>query len=88
MVCCLSWLLLMSVIAVILYRSDKKKAQTGKWRIKETILLGAGFFGGSAGALLAMKLFRHKTRHWYFWAINILGLLWQVALVIILYFRG
>ena len=80
----LIFLAVMSLLTLILYKADKVKAQKHKWRIKEATLLGCGFFGGAIGALLGMKLFRHKTKHWYFWAVNILGLLWQVALGIYL----
>lgn len=75
---------IMSVIAFIFYGNDKKKAEKKVWRTKEAVLLGLGFFGGSVGALLGMKTFRHKTKHYYFWAINFLGLIWQVALVVYL----
>lgn len=77
----LAFLAIMSVTAIILYRADKTKAQNGKWRIKEATLLGVSFFGGAIGALLAMKLFRHKTKHWYFWAVNIAGLLVQLGVL-------
>ena len=77
-------LLIISFIACLLYGSDKRKAKKERWRTKETVLLGFGFFGGAMGALLGMKVFHHKTKHWYFWAINVLGLLWQVALPIAL----
>mgnify|MGYP003294514350 FL=1 len=76
-----------SLIAFVLYFADKKKAQKNKWRIKEATLLGFGFFGGAVGALLAMKIFRHKTKHWYFWAVNILGLIWQIALTVFLFIK-
>ena len=75
---------IMSVIAFILYAVDKAKAKKGVWRIPEAVLLGWGFFFGAAGALLAMKNLRHKTKHWYFWAVNILGILWQVALLVVM----
>ncbi len=65
----------MSIIALFLYGSDKRKAKKQKWRTKEAVLLSVGFFGGSIGALLGMMLFHHKTKHWYFWIINILGLI-------------
>ena len=74
----LLFLAAMSVLALILYGADKKKAQKGKWRIKEATLLGVGFFGGAIGALLGMEIFRHKTKHWYFWVINFAGLLVQL----------
>ena len=62
----LAFLFVMSVIAIILYSSDKKKAKRGAWRTPEAVLLGFGFFGGAIGALFAMNTFRHKTKHWYF----------------------
>lgn len=73
-----------SVIAFIFYGVDKHKAKKGAWRIQEALLLGLGFCGGSVGALLGMKLFRHKTKHWYFWVINVAGFLWQFALFLYL----
>lgn len=71
-----------SLVAFILYGADKYKAKKGRWRIKESVLLLFGFLGGAVGALVGMTLFRHKTKHWYFWAVNILGLAWQLALPI------
>ncbi len=76
----LIFLAVMSVIALILYKADKVKAQKDKWRISEKTLLSFGFFGGAVGALLGMKWFRHKTKHWYFWAVNFIGLIWQILL--------
>uniref|UniRef100_I5ATK4 Putative membrane protein n=1 Tax=Eubacterium cellulosolvens (strain ATCC 43171 / JCM 9499 / 6) TaxID=633697 RepID=I5ATK4_EUBC6 len=77
----ISYLGVLSLLALILYGVDKAKAKANAWRISEKTLLGAGFFGGSVGALLGMKLFRHKTKHWYFWAVNLLGLIWQVGVL-------
>ena len=73
---------LMSFIAFVLYGVDKFKAKRNLWRIKESVLLLFGFLGGAVGALVGMNLFHHKTKHWYFWAVNILGLIWQLALPI------
>lgn len=73
----------MSVITLILYRLDKVKAKKNKRRIRETVLLFFGLFGGAAGALLGMYLFHHKIRRWYFWVINFLGLVIQTAIPII-----
>ena len=81
------FLIVMSLAAVILYKADKVKAKKGKWRIKESTLLGFGFLGGAIGALGGMKLFRHKTKHWYFWIVNIIGLIWQTGLLFYLIFR-
>jgi uncharacterized membrane protein YsdA (DUF1294 family) len=78
------FILFMSFTTFILYKVDKVKAEKKKWRIRESTLLGLGFFGGAAGALAGMEVFRHKTKHWYFWAINISGILWQAVLLIYL----
>lgn len=72
----------MSVIAWILYAADKRKAKKGKWRIPEATLLGMGFCGGAIGALLAMNTLRHKTKHWYFWAVNVVGLLLHILIAV------
>jgi uncharacterized membrane protein YsdA (DUF1294 family) len=80
-----AFLAVMSLLAIILYAGDKKKAKKGAWRTPESVLLGFGFFGGAIGALIAMNSFRHKTKHWYFWVVNVLGLIWQIALPIVIF---
>lgn len=72
---------IISTITFFLYGIDKLKAKLGAWRIPERVLLGFAFFGGGIGALLGINLFRHKTRHWYFWAVAILGVALQVAIL-------
>lgn len=53
----------MNLIAFALYGIDKRRAKQGAWRISEYILLLVALLGGSLGALLGMRYFRHKTRH-------------------------
>ncbi len=77
----------MSFVAFVTYFSDKTRAKKGKWRIRESVLLGLGFIGGAAGALIAMNLFRHKTKHWYFWVVNIFSLLLHIAALIVIYIQ-
>ncbi len=81
----LAFIALMSVISFFLYGADKSKAKRGAWRIKESVLLGFGFFGGAIGAIAGMEIFRHKTKHWYFWAVNVLGLIAQGAVFVIFF---
>ena len=78
----------MSFLAFCLYGSDKRKAKKGKFRTPESVLLGFSFFGGAIGGSLGMYVFRHKTKHWYFRVVNILGLLWQIALAVFLFYKG
>lgn len=75
-----------SLIAFVMYGIDKAKAMRHAWRIKEAVLLGLGFCCGAPGALLGMIVFHHKTKHFYFWIVNLLGLVWQCALVLYLLF--
>ena len=56
------YLLAVNAAAFILFAADKRKAVHKKWRIREFTLLGLAFAGGSAGGLLAMHVFRHKTQ--------------------------
>ncbi len=72
----------MSLASLVAYGADKSKAKRGAWRIPEKVLLSLSFFGGAAGALAGMLLFRHKTRHWYFWFVGAAGILWQAALAL------
>ena len=81
---CLLFYAVMSAIAFVAYAADKRKAKKKAWRTPESVLLGLGFFGGAVGALLGMYLFRHKTRHFCFWLVNIIGLAAQTALLYLL----
>ncbi len=73
-----------SLITFIVYGTDKKRAIQRKRRVPEKLLLGLSFFMGAVGGLVAMQLFRHKTRHWYFYFVNFVGIIWQVGLLIYL----
>ena len=70
-----------SFLTFLLYAADKEKAKKNAWRIPEKTLLLLSFFGGAVGGYLAMNMVRHKTRKWYFHFVNIVGLIWQIALL-------
>ena len=84
--CYIAYLAILSLITFIAYGADKSKAKKQAWRTPEKVLLGMSFFGGAYGGYLAMMLFRHKTKHWYFQVINILGLVIHTALLVVLIF--
>ena len=74
---------LMSLLAFAAMGVDKRRARRGAWRTPELRLFLYAALGGAAGGLLGMKLFHHKTKHWYFvvgfWALFLLqaaGLVW------------
>ncbi len=55
-------LFLVNCWTVARFWQDKMRAQAGERRIPEADLLGLALIGGWPGALLARKIFRHKTR--------------------------
>ena len=72
---------IISLLTFLMYVADKQKAKKHKWRIPEKILLGMCIVGGFLGGLLGMQVFHHKTKHWYFYAINILALILWVFII-------
>ena len=83
----LVWLAAINLVTFAVYGIDKAKAKRGAWRVPEKTLFLLPLLGGSLGALLGMKVFHHKTKHWYFvWGIPLI-LLAQIALAVWLYLR-
>lgn len=62
----LMYLLVINGVAFLLYGLDKWLAIEHKSRIRIVTLLLVALLGGSIGALIAMYVFRHKTRKIYF----------------------
>ena len=59
----LYYLIVINIVTFLVYGIDKWKAKQGSWRISEATLLILAAIGGSIGALLGMKVWRHKTMH-------------------------
>ena len=57
------YLIVANVVTFFVYGVDKWKAKRSKWRIREAALLLLAALGGSIGAWLGMKVWRHKTMH-------------------------
>ena len=55
-----------NVTVFALYGVDKRRAIRGAWRIPEKTLLTGTWLLGGVGAWMAMRIFRHKTRHMVF----------------------
>ncbi len=73
------YLVLVNVIAFAVYGADKRRARKDRWRVPEKTLFLLALIGGSLGALLGMKVFHHKTKHWYFRVFIPLILVLQIA---------
>jgi uncharacterized membrane protein YsdA (DUF1294 family) len=72
-----------SLAAGIAYGNDKFAAQSGAWRTPERTLHALALMGGWPGALVARRVFRHKSRkpsfRFAFWAtvaLNCGALVW------------
>ena len=78
-----TYLLIINALSLLLMLVDKIRAKKNAWRIPEATLLTAAALGGSLGATIGMRLFRHKTRKLKF----SLGLpLMLIGHIVLLYF--
>ena len=76
------YLAAVNLAAFALMGLDKRRARRGAWRISEKALFLPAVLGGALGGLLGMRVFHHKTKHWYFvWGVPAI-LLAQLALAV------
>ena len=59
-------MVVMSVISFLMMGWDKRCAKRGSWRVSEKALFLSAILLGAVGGTIGMKVFRHKTKHWYF----------------------
>ncbi|MDO4806536.1 MAG: DUF1294 domain-containing protein [Coriobacteriales bacterium] len=80
------YLAAINLVTFAAFAWDKRVAVRGNdagRRTPEARLLGLSLAGGAVGGLLAMHIFRHKTRKWYFaWGLPCLIVL---GIAVILY---
>lgn len=74
-------------VVFLLFGIDKYKAKKGLWRIPEKTLLWCALLFGSVGALLGMKVFRHKTLHNKFRIGLPLMLIFHIILIAVLIYQ-
>lgn len=79
----ITYLIFISVVAVIVTVYDKILAVTNKSRIPERTLMIVSVLGGSLAMYLTMQLIRHKTRKTKFMVGLPIVILLQVALIIV-----
>jgi len=81
---CLSLWLLLNIYTFIIYGIDKRAALRGSTRVSEFALLSLAVAGGWFGAILAQRVWRHKTSkksfQVRFWIATIINLI--IALII------
>ena len=76
------WLVI-NLITFILYGVDKRRAKRGQWRIPEKTLLTGTWLLGGVGAWLAMRTFRHKSKHIAFQVSAPVGAVLSLALMLL-----
>lgn len=84
----LAWYAVLSVSLFVMYGMDKAAAEKGRWRTPELTLHLVSLAGGWPGALMAQRVFRHKTRKqpfqtvfWFTVVGNCLALAWLTVKV-------
>lgn len=75
------YLVIINLVAFIMYGWDKRLAIKHKYRVPEKRLIFVAVIGGSVGAYLGMRVFRHKTKHVKFYLGVPAILITQIALV-------
>lgn len=60
------YVIIINIIGFFSMFIDKRRAKKNQWRIPEKTLFLLAILGGSIGSNIGMRLFRHKTKHWYF----------------------
>lgn len=84
----IGYLTIVNITGFILFGIDKRRARRGAWRIPEKTLFFVAVIGGSAGAILGMRVFRHKTKHMRFIIGMPMILILQIALIFFAYTKG
>jgi len=79
----LYWIMV-NLIGFIIMGVDKRKAIRNAYRIPEATLFCVALLGGALGTTLGMRIFRHKTKHWYFVVGMPLIFFTQLALTVFL----
>jgi uncharacterized membrane protein YsdA (DUF1294 family) len=57
------YLILLNITGFAAMGIDKRRAVMKRWRVREKHLFLVALLGGSAGSILGMHHFRHKTKH-------------------------
>lgn len=77
-------LLIGNILTFGLYGYDKACARSGRRRVPERRLQAFAFIGGSIGALIGQKIFRHKTRKSNFQVVFLLIFFLQLLILMVL----
>ena len=71
---------IVNVFVFALYGYDKSKAVNKEWRVPESTLILAAFFG-AFGGFLGMRFFHHKTQKPKFYIVYVFAILHAVVIL-------
>lgn len=77
-----------NALVFLVYGLDKRRAVRKSWRISEKALLVMAICFGGPGALLAGKVFHHKTKKWYFQLTWYSGCIVLIAIIYAMFTIG
>ncbi|RLQ91909.1 DUF1294 domain-containing protein [Planomicrobium sp. Y74] len=80
-----AYIAVLSLMALIMMKIDKRQAQKRGQRIPEKNLWSVALFGGGIGAYIGMMAFRHKTKHTNFRIGFLILAVLQAALLLWIY---
>ena len=75
-----------NVVTFSLYAADKRKAKNNEWRISEATLITCAFLMGGIGALLGMRILRHKTQHIKFKLLVPIAVILNIGIIVLFLF--
>ena len=81
----LGWLIAISLVTFMTYGYDKAIAGSERTRVPERVLLVLALAGGTVGALVGMRVFRHKTAKGGFRAKLGLIIIAQILVLVVYY---
>lgn len=73
--------IIVNIVLFVMMGIDKVRAKRDEWRIREATLAAVALLGGGIGGFAGMKLFHHKTKKWYFYAIFALSIILHIIIV-------
>ena len=77
---------LWNIAIFALYAIDKQRARNNKWRIKEFTLIACAFFMGGFGAMIGMRVLRHKTQHIKFKLLVPIAVVFNIVVIVAVLF--
>lgn len=81
------YLIIINILAFIMFGYDKKKAIKKEYRISESTLIYMTLLSGGIGSILAMKIYKHKTKKKKFWIIAIISFIIWLKIIWLIYFK-